>query len=106
MSAVIEETIPTKLADFGNGRETRAAIVEETIPGSAAPAYRIDQKLHQILYREAARPVLEPAPEVKFPEPVYPQHPDPVEMSLKDYQWQNGIRAWKTWGSPFFKSRF
>src|SRR5262245_55223765 len=82
MSAVIEETLSTQLPDFGNGRETRAAIVDETIAGSTAPAYRIDQKLHQILTREEARPVLEPQPEVKLPEPVYPQHPDPKEMSL------------------------
>ena len=106
MSAIVEETLPGKMPDFGNGRETNAAILDEAIPGSDAPAYRIDQKLHQILYREPARPVLEPQPDVKLPEPVYPLHPDPKEMSLKEYQRLNAWRAWKTWGSPFFRSKF
>ena len=32
MSVIVEETIPGKLADFGNGRETGAAIIVVTIP--------------------------------------------------------------------------
>jgi len=84
-----------------------SVIQEEAYAGVNAPAYRIDQKLHQILYREPARPVLEVDPEEEgLPEPVYPQRPDPTEMSLRDYQKLNALRTWKTWGSPYFKSRW
>ena len=83
-----------------------SVIQEETIAGIDAPAYRIDQKLHQILYRETARPVLEPAPEEVFPEPIYPQHPNPVEMEQKVYQRRNALQAWKSWGKPYFASRW
>ena len=55
-------------------------------PDAAAPAFRIDQKLHQILYKEPARPKLEPKPEEVLPEPPYPQHPNPREMTKQEYQ--------------------
>nr|MDQ3746308.1 radical SAM protein [Acidobacteriota bacterium] len=72
---------------------------------TAAPAYRIDPKLHQILYTPAARPTLEPTPEPEaLPEPPYPLHPDPQPMTKKQYQRMNAKRTWKTWGSPYFKS--
>src|SRR6266576_5003030 len=74
--------------------------------GTDAPVFRIDQKLHQILYKEPARPKLEPMPEEVLPEPPYPQHPNPVEMTERQYQKLNAIRTWKTWGSPYFKSRW
>jgi len=83
-----------------------SVIQEEAYTGVNAPAYRIDQKLHQILYREPARPVFEVDPDDVLPEPVYPQHPDPEEMSLKEWQKLNAIRTLKTWGSPYFKSRW
>ena len=75
--------------------------------GTNAPAYRIDQKLHQILYKEPERPKLEIAEDEEgLPEPVYPQRPDPVEMSQKEYQRLNARRTWKTWGKPYFASRW
>ena len=40
-----------------------SVIQEEAYAGVDAPAYRIDQKLHQILYREPARPVFETDPD-------------------------------------------
>jgi len=84
-----------------------SVIQEEAYSGVNAPSYRIDQKLHQILYREPARPVFEVDPEEEgLPEPVFPQRPDPTEMSLRDYQKLNAMRTWKTWGSPYFKSRW
>jgi hypothetical protein len=83
----------------------RRELQEDLATVSNAPAYRIDQKLHQILYKEPARPTLEPAGE-KLPEPIYPLHPDPVEMSMREYQKQNALRGWKSWGSPYFKSRW
>src|SRR5256714_1401473 len=76
-------------------------------PTSAAAPFRIDPKLHQILYSPASRPTLEPTAEpVVLPEPPYPIHPDPQPMSKKEYQKLNAIRTWKTWGSPYFKSRY
>src|SRR5688500_10344240 len=80
--------------------------VTDTETGTDATPFRIDQKLHQILYKAEARPKLEPQPEEVLPEPVYPQHPDPVEMTKREYQKLNAIRTWKTWGSPYFKSRW
>src|SRR5204862_3374443 len=67
---------------------------------------RIDQKLHQILYKEPTRPKLEPKPEELLPEPPYPQHPNPREMTKREYLTMNGLRTWKTWGAPYFKSRW
>lgn len=71
------------------------------------PAFRIDQKLHQILYKSEERTTLQAAPELQvLPEPVYPQHPDPQPMTEREYQKLNAIRTWKTWGAPYFKSRW
>ena len=79
----------------------------DTDVATAPPAFRIDPKLHQILYKPAARPALEPAPEPEaLPEPPYPIHPDPRPMTKKEYQRLNALRTWKTWGSPYFKSRW
>jgi MoaA/NifB/PqqE/SkfB family radical SAM enzyme len=74
--------------------------------GTSAQPYRLDQKLHQILYKSESRPSLAPAPEEVLPEPVYPQHPDPVPMTRREYQKLNAKRTWKTWGAPYFKSRW
>src|ERR687894_402602 len=74
---------------------------------ATAPPFRLDAKLHQILYKPESRPVLEPLPEPEvLPEPPYPIHPDPKEMTKSEYQKLNAIRTWKTWGSPYFKSRW
>ena len=60
---------------------------------AAAPAFRIDPKLHQILYTPASRPTLEPTPEPEaLPEPPYPIHPDPQPMTEKQYQRMNALR--------------
>ena len=74
--------------------------------GTSAQPFRIDQKLHQILYKSETRPSLDPKPEEVLPEPVYPQHPNPVEMTKREYQKLNAKRTWKTWGAPYFKSRW
>jgi len=73
--------------------------------GTDAAPFRIDAKLHQILYKTEARAKLEPKGGV-LPEPVYPMKPNPVEMSEREYQKMNAIRTWKTWGAPYFKSRW
>ena len=87
------------------------AEIQENIPagapvGTDAAPFRIDPKLHQILYKSPTRAKLEPMPEEVLPEPVYPQKPNPVEMTERQYQKLNAIRTWKTWGSPYFKSRW
>jgi MoaA/NifB/PqqE/SkfB family radical SAM enzyme len=71
------------------------------------PPFRIDPTLHQILYKRESRPTLEPIAEPEaLPEPIYPQHPSPTEMTRSEYQKLNAIRTWKTWGAPYFKSRW
>ena len=56
------------------------AEIQENIPagaplGTDAAPFRIDPKLHQILYKSPTRAKLEPMPEEVLPEPVYPQNP-------------------------------
>lgn len=72
---------------------------------AAQQPYRIDQKLHQILYKPESRPKLDeiPEPEV-LPEPPYPLRTYEKEMTKWEYQKMNGVRTWKTWGKPYFKS--
>src|SRR5215813_9876350 len=79
---------------------------QELGPTSDAAPFRIDQQLHQILYKQPAAPKLEPKPEEVLPEPVYPQHPDPTPMTKREYQKLGALRTWKTWGKPYFKSRW
>ncbi|MBV9214852.1 MAG: radical SAM protein [Acidobacteria bacterium] len=81
-------------------------VAEKPKIGVDAPAYRIDQKLHQILYKDAKPEALAPNPDELLPEPVYPQKPEPAEMTLREYQLHNAKRTWKTWGAPYFKSRW
>ena len=59
-----------------------AEIQENIEAGSSAQPFRIDQKLHQILYKSEAAPKLQPMPQEVLPEPVYPQKRDPVPMML------------------------
>jgi len=60
----------------------------------STPAYRIDQKLHQILYKEPERPKFDISEDQEgLPEPVYPQKPNPVEMTEKEYQRLNATRT-------------
>ena len=54
----------------------------ENAPTSSAPAFRLDEKLHQILYQPEPRTILESPPEpAMLPEPPYPIHADPQPMS-------------------------
>src|SRR3954466_9519505 len=88
------------VADNGNGNGNGHS-------GVSAPAYRIDQKLHQILYKEPERPKFDLREgEEGLPEPVYPQHPDPVERPERKYRPLNAPRTWKTGGKPYFASRW
>jgi MoaA/NifB/PqqE/SkfB family radical SAM enzyme len=83
-----------------------AEIQENLEAGTNAAPFRIDQKLHQILYKQEVHSKLAPIPDNVLPEPVYPMKPNPVEMTQKEYQKMNAIRTWKTWGAPYFKSRW
>src|SRR4051794_26247275 len=74
--------------------------------GATPPPFRIAPQLHQILYKRPGRESLEPKPEELLPEPPYPQRPDAKEMTHNQYLKLNGVRMWKTWGAPYFKSRF
>ena len=73
--------------------------------GSTPPPFRIAPELHQILYKRPGREVLEPKPEEVLPEPPYPQRSGDREMTHKEYLKLNGVRMWKTWGAPYFRSR-
>ncbi len=83
-----------------------AEIQENLHSGTDAAPFRIDAKLHQILYKTEPRAKLLPMPDNVLPEPVYPTKPNPVEMTQREYQKMNAIRTWKTWGAPYFKSRW
>lgn len=73
---------------------------------ATTPPFRLDEKLHQILYKPA-KPILEPAPEPEvMPDPPYPIHTDGKIMTKGEYQKLNAIRTWKTWGKPYFQSRW
>jgi MoaA/NifB/PqqE/SkfB family radical SAM enzyme len=98
----VQETVATsdEVESNGNGDGNGHS-------GTNAPAYRIDQKLHQILYKEPERVKFEVSPDDEgLPEPLYPQHPDAVAMSEKEYGRMNAKRTWKTWGKPYFASRW
>ncbi|MCU1265238.1 MAG: Radical domain heme biosynthesis protein [Acidobacteria bacterium] len=82
-----------------------AEIQENLQAGTDAAPFRIDAKLHQILYKTEERAKLQSKGEM-LPEPVYPMKPNPVEMTERQYQKLNAIRTWKTWGAPYFKSRW
>lgn len=69
---------------------------QHTAGAATPPPYRIDAKLHQILYTPKSRPTLEPTPEPEaLPEPVYPQHPDPKEMTYSEYQKRGEAPPWQ-----------
>ena len=82
-----------------------SASPEQPNTGNSVPAFRLDQQLHQILYKRPERPTFEPDPESVLPEPPFPQRPEAREMTQREYLKVNGVRLWKTWGAPFFMSR-
>ncbi len=75
---------------------------------ATVPRFRIDVPLHEILTEPASRPSSPVGEGEGLPEPVYPQHPEraAAEADYSEYYKLNAARAWKTWGLPFFKSRF
>ena len=83
-----------------------STVREDNSGATTPPPYRIAPQLHQILYKRPGRDKLEPMPEEVLPEPPYPQRPDAREMTHKEYLKLNGVRMWKTWGAPYFRSRY
>ncbi len=85
------------------------------VPNSA-PASRLEASIDRVLHSGQRSAVL-PAPgrvERKFPEPVFPQHPDLLEAADEPYFPRDGQRRWtapqifgamKGWMFPYFKSR-
>ena len=74
---------------------------------NTTPPFRIDVKLHQILYKPESRTTIKEAPEPEaLPEPPFPLRKDAKEMTKSEYQKLNAIRTWKTWGKPYFKSLY
>jgi len=83
------------------------ALQQENAPTSSAPPSRLDSKLHQFFTnRKRGRP------STRSPSRPYCQSrrirfiADPQPMSKSEYQKLNAIRTWKTWGAPYFKSRW
>ena len=79
-------------------------------PKEAAPSFRIDVGLHEMLKDSHALKDLEdPIGPVEggLPEPVYPQHPDASVRwkTQRSYNNFKRLRTWKGLGSPYFKSR-
>jgi len=85
----------------------------------AAPTYRLDVQLHELLMKPPEQPRLLPPPPngtlQTLPEPVFPQHPELLTARDEDYFPVNGqrrsykakyiYRAAKGWAFPFFRSR-
>src|SRR5208283_691495 len=84
----------------------------------AAPTYRLDVQLHELLMKPPEQPRLLPPPpdgkEQKLPTPVFPQYPELMTARDEDFFPQNGRRKYKAkhvyraakgWAFPFFRSR-
>ena len=92
--------------------------VEEPRVSEAAPTYRLDVHLHELLMKPPEQPRLLPPPpggELQtLPEPVFPQYPELMTARDEDFLPVNGrrtynakhiVRAAKGWAFPFFRSR-
>ncbi len=79
-------------------------------PEEPEPGFRLEESLHQKLSSAQSRGVpLQPKdPPMNLPKPVFPRHPEYIEqvMSEKEYNRLNRVRGWKSWGIPYFKSRW
>src|SRR5271165_6948500 len=105
---------PAARKDVGKMPEVEVPRVSE-----AAPSYRLDVQLHELLMKPPDAPrLLPPPPNGKLqtlPEPVFPQYPELMSARDEDYFPVNGhrrtykakhiYRAAKGWAFPFFRSR-
>jgi hypothetical protein len=79
-------------------------------PKEAAPSFRIDVGLHDMLKDSHALKDLDDpigAVEGGLPEPVFPQYPDAPERWKTERAYNNfkRLRTWKGLGAPYFKSK-
>jgi MoaA/NifB/PqqE/SkfB family radical SAM enzyme len=79
-------------------------ILQEQEESQAPPPFRLDVQLHDLLTKAPApKPqLLAPRGDVKFPEPVFPQHPD--LLAQDDNYEENLARAMagkRQWAAPF-----
>ena len=94
------------------------AEVEERVFSEAAPTYRLDVQLHELLMKPPEQPRLLPPPKdgklQTLPEPVFPQHPELMDAPDEDFFPKNGKRKWSSmhiyramrgWAFPFIRSR-
>ncbi len=80
---------------------------------AAQPAFRIDQRINDLLIRSAARPPEPPAPQGSaLPEPVFPQYPELLadpgpEESPEKRHWSRELvmRKVRGWLIPYVRSR-
>src|SRR5580698_3078055 len=84
----------------------------------AAPTYRLDVQLHELMMKPPEQPrLLPPPPDGKqqvLPEPVFPQRPELMAAADEDFFPKNGhrkysakqiYRAMRGWAFPFIRSR-
>jgi len=74
----------------------------------AAPEYRVDVKLRDVLVNSSAARGPNQAPatvEEGLPEPVYPQYTYPRWPTDRKFHNYKAWRAWKTLGAPYFRHR-
>ena len=75
---------------------------------SATPAFRVDVNLHQLLknsspQRDSTQSDIAVAD--GLPEPIYPQRPEVMWKTDRQFHNFKAWRAWKGLGAPYFKSR-
>ena len=96
-------------------------VAEPHQPGpdtEAAPSFRLDVQLHELLMKPAAQPAAPPPPvgePQQLPEPVFPCRPELQKGEDEDYLGQDDdCRHWTMpqvmhalhgWALPFIKSR-
>ncbi len=106
--------------EHSSGRKVTGPMPEVQVPEGtqAAPTYRLDVQLHELLMKPPEQPRLLPPPasgkEQKLPIPVFPQHPELMSARDEDFFPKNGRRKYKAryvyrqpkgWAFPFFRSR-
>src|SRR6201987_4163265 len=80
---------------------------------AAAPKFRIDVDIHNLLMNSAAGPVALPEPKgLTLPEPVFPQYPEKLKdpgpdtpPEKRDWSWPLVYRSMRGWLFPYMKSR-
>ena len=75
---------------------------------TSAPAFRVDVNLHELLKDSSAQRDPEESDLAEgegLPEPIYPQRPEVMWKTDREFHNFKAWRAWKGLGAPYFKSR-